>query len=297
MLNSVAPSKPRRPSETAPFFSVPPWLRGFFTTENLMAGSAEKRTFVLCFQSLPARFLSRTLPLRAGFFSTIFSLFAACLILSSCISIQSKNKTATPNSDSAMAGYANHKPQPGSLWDSTRRVFPKYLLDWQGLSDRDTGMNIINAAPEDSLISKSYPYWIDKGPAKDGFRLTILTRTLRHHIGDTVHIVHVMEQMRHDDIGLMGPVVITCEYINDKLATDSSLTGTYKPWSEYEGKGFGYDGLVTQGPYVMAHCCTTKYVLRQPGTYRVQWKMGDGFTTPVGKAHDNVSNILTLIVN
>ncbi|MBD7918789.1 hypothetical protein H9657_10950 [Cellulomonas sp. Sa3CUA2] len=121
----------------------------------------------------------------------------------------------------------------------------------------------------DRSVVDGYPSWPDKGEERDGYRLTVLTATLRAAVGEPVRVVHVVESTdAAHPLFVMGPKEVLGELVDGAPATDPVPQGqdALEPAS--------YDGRVLPGPGVDAHYDVTEYVFDEPGTHTVQWAPG-----------------------
>ncbi|HTL82249.1 MAG TPA: hypothetical protein VL651_11115 [Bacteroidia bacterium] len=160
-----------------------------------------------------------------------------------------------------------------SLWDSTHTDVPDYREEFNTFFDRDYSGNVISPSAEDERIARSYPWWKDKGMTSDSCRMTIMTRTLHHKAGDTIHIIHILENFKaKGEIRYAGPNDIYREYVNGQDWIDSAFSGTAKPYGPYKLRCETYDGPVRFGPGIEYSNAITKYVLRHKGVYYIQWK-------------------------
>lgn len=144
---------------------------------------------------------------------------------------------------------------------------PKHLQHWPGLFVRynDT---IVAAPPEDVTVAKSYPRSPDKGPLINGARLTILTRQGNYEIGEPIRIIHVFEAVEPGrTVYVMGPKTVFGEYVNEILKTLPAPDDVLAPHD--------YEGMTIQSPAADYNYEITSYTFRAPGTYQIQWRLGE----------------------
>jgi hypothetical protein len=148
-----------------------------------------------------------------------------------------------------------------------------------GLYERK-GDKIVNASADDFAVAKSYHSFQDKGPVKDGQRITILTAKLKYKAGESIRVLHVLESVKSGiEVYVMGPKTITDEYVDGHLAAPKG------PLSE------AYDGAVINRPIADFNYGITTYTFASPGNHTIQWK---GYGGLGDKSQPLESNIITL---
>jgi hypothetical protein len=123
-------------------------------------------------------------------------------------------------------------------------------------------------------LADHYDDWIDKGPVKDGRRLTIMTARDRVQAGQEVQVVHVVEATEPGlDVYLMGPKEVFGEAVDGHVA--NPLPEGMDPFAPAE-----YDGRVATGPAVDANYDVTTYTFDAPGEHQIVWRLA-GWTSNV----------------
>ncbi|MDQ3743681.1 MAG: hypothetical protein M3444_04800 [Acidobacteriota bacterium] len=144
---------------------------------------------------------------------------------------------------------------------------PEHLRRWPGLYVRE-GERIVEASPRDVAVAKSYPRFPDKGPVVDGVRITILTESTAHKVGDEVRVIHVVEFTEPGRrVYVMGPKPVYGETVNGELVAEPSPAGDPLVPAEYSG-------ATLPSPAVDYNYDITSYTFDAPGEYRIQWQPG-----------------------
>jgi hypothetical protein len=157
---------------------------------------------------------------------------------------------------------------------------PGHLRHFPGLYIRKEG-KILDAPQSDVTLAKGYPVFTDKGPARNGIRLTIMTAKLEVNVNEEVRVIHVLETFEPGhEVYVMGPKTVFEEYVDGKLATE-----------KYTGPGV-YDGAVMKSPWADYNYEISSYRFGTPGRHTIQWKGGD----PSGESVGMESNILAITV-
>jgi len=139
---------------------------------------------------------------------------------------------------------------------------PYQPLSPSDLYERREG-KIVRASPEDLALARTYGSFSNKGPLKDGQRITILTAKNMYKVGEEVRVLHILEAVAPGiTVWVMGPKGIYGEFIDSKLVSATEPGPT------------AYDGLMTQSPYADFNYDITKYTFTQPGKHTLQWKGG-----------------------
>jgi hypothetical protein len=119
-------------------------------------------------------------------------------------------------------------------------------------------------------VAERYGEWPDKGPERDGRRLTLLTDTARPRVGDDVRVLHVLEDVRPGRLlYLMGPKPVYGEELDGRPSTPP-----VPPGEDPFAPGL-YDGLVVDSPGIDANFEVTAYRFDEPGRHEVVWRAGD----------------------
>lgn len=142
-----------------------------------------------------------------------------------------------------------------------------YLYRWPGLYVRE-GERIVEAPLADVAVARSYPQFNDKGGAIGGRRITILTESSRHLVGDEVRVIHVVDFTEHGQRAyVMGPKPVYGEYVNGQLMTDPVPEGDpLVPMT--------YNGVTLPTPAVDYNFDITSYRFQEPGPWTIQWRLG-----------------------
>jgi hypothetical protein len=123
-------------------------------------------------------------------------------------------------------------------------------------------------------LADHYDDWIDKGPLKDGRRLTIMTARDHVQAGEEVQVVHVVETTDPGlKVYLMGPKEVFGEAVDGDVA--NPLPDGVDPFVPTE-----YDGRVATGPAVDANYEVTTYTFDTPGEHQIVWQLA-GWTSNV----------------
>jgi len=145
---------------------------------------------------------------------------------------------------------------------------PDYLTQWPGLYVRQ-GDQIIEAPAQDRAVAQRYPTAHEKGALVDGTRLTLLTEKQTYHINESIRVIHVVEVTKPGHyVYVMGPKPIYGEYLDDQLATKPP------PLDEDPLAPSMYSGRVLPSPALDYNYDITVYTFVEPGSHRLQWKMG-----------------------
>jgi len=143
-----------------------------------------------------------------------------------------------------------------SLAQSARRNLPTALYERKG-------SEIVEAPAEDLALAQTYHSFKNKGRVKNGQRITILTKSPRYLVGETVRVLHVLEAVKPGiEVYVMGPKPIFDEFVDGKLASPKS------------GGPAVYDGAVMKGPWADFHYDISTYTFTQSGKHTIQWKGG-----------------------
>jgi hypothetical protein len=131
-----------------------------------------------------------------------------------------------------------------------------------GLLERK-GDKIVDAPAEDLALAMTYHTFKDKGPVKDGQRITILTKKTEYKVGEPIRVLHILEAVK-DGIAvyLMGPKIVCDEFVDGKLVTK------HGPSVER------YRGMVEKRPIADFNYEITTYSFSEPGEHTIQWKGG-----------------------
>lgn len=158
------------------------------------------------------------------------------------------------------------------LWDTTLPCPDAFQKNWGGYQvySKQHG-RFIDAPEADQKLLRNYPYWIDKGSAIDGTRLTITVDKQDYKTGEAIRIGHIVEETEKGrTLYIMGPKTITGEFVNDSLRTPAVGQTT----DDYPWLGMVYDGAILPSPGYDHNFEITEYRFDQPGTYHIQWKPG-----------------------
>ena len=123
------------------------------------------------------------------------------------------------------------------------------------------GDRIVDAPPGDFAVAQTYHAFPNKGPVKEGQRLTILTSKRHYGIGEPVRVIHVLESITPGNkVYVMGPKTMTDEYVDGKRVTAEG------PLSE------PYRGAVLDRPIADFNYEITIYTFTTAGRHTIQWK-------------------------
>jgi hypothetical protein len=113
----------------------------------------------------------------------------------------------------------------------------------------------------------AYARWPDKGPERDGWRLTVFTEQLVASVGEDVVVLHAAEATTGHDVYVMGPKPVRGESVDGRPTTP--------PATEYELAPLDYDGKVLTGPAADLNFEPTRYTFDEPDIHVVTWQIGD----------------------
>lgn len=115
----------------------------------------------------------------------------------------------------------------------------------------------------------AYASWPDKGPAHEGYRLTLLTARTQVAPGEQLHVVHVVESLDADaPLHVVGPKAVRGELV------DGTPTTAAVAEDEHPLRPQPYNGRVRPGPGVDTAWEVTTYAFETPGRHTVQWAPG-----------------------
>jgi len=130
------------------------------------------------------------------------------------------------------------------------------------LYERKEG-KIVRASAEDVALARTYKSFSEKGPLKDGQRITILTAKNLYKVGEEIRILHILEATTPGiKVWVMGPKIIYGEFIDGELVSGRGPNPST------------YDGLVRESPVADFNYDITRYTFQQPGKHTIQWKGG-----------------------
>jgi hypothetical protein len=144
---------------------------------------------------------------------------------------------------------------------------PAHLQRWPGLFVRENG-RIVEASAADQAVARGYPQWPDKGPLKEGRRITVMARKTAYASDEEIHVIHVYEVSVPDQqMYVMGPKPVYGEYLDGKLSTREP------PPAEDPFAPTNYNGRVLVSPAVDYNYDITRYKL-DPGRHQLYWSAG-----------------------
>lgn len=130
------------------------------------------------------------------------------------------------------------------------------------------GSDIVEAPAADQRVARGYDAFPGKGHLRDGYRVTILTRSLVVKAGDPVRVIHVLEApAKGRELWVMGPKTPYGELVDGVNASGDPPVKDY-PWVGV------YDGAVLQSPGADYNWEITSYTFSK-GTHTIQWKPGN----------------------
>jgi hypothetical protein len=175
---------------------------------------------------------------------------------------------AAPRSKPATTDAPASKPSAASA------LAPRHKLHWGGLKVR-AGADLVDASPDDAAVVQGYDAWEAKGSEVDSIRLTLMTAKTDYAIGESIHVVHVLEVTAPGrDVYIMGPKAAWGEYLDGALATTPPETKEY-PWVG------AYDGATLPSPEIDYNYDITHYQFDLPGTHVIQWQLGTLTSNPI----------------
>lgn len=131
---------------------------------------------------------------------------------------------------------------------------------------RDGG-RIVAAPSADIAVAERYLEWPDKGPLRNGRRVTVMAAKTTYAIGEEVRIIHVLEVTEPGlPLYVMGPKQVLEEYVDGQLATDAVADGIDPLFPGV------YDGAVIPGPGLDFNWEITEYRFTAPGRHGLMWR-------------------------
>ncbi len=133
------------------------------------------------------------------------------------------------------------------------------------------------ASDERAALLDAYGRWPDKGPERDGYRLTVLPLppggttpgSTSVAVGETLRVAHVVESVHPDArLHVMGPKPVLGELVDGVPVTDPAPDGAH-PLAPQT-----YNGRVLPGPGVDTAYDVTEHRFDAPGTHTVRWAPG-----------------------
>jgi hypothetical protein len=158
------------------------------------------------------------------------------------------------------------KPRPPPT-DPTKPPPPAPIPDYLQKTTAEvyvrSGTQIVKAPAEDQTVAASFAASPNKGPLKNGQRITILTAKTKYTLGEEVRVIHVLDAPEPGHpLYVMGPKPISGELVDGTERTPpAAATGAY-------------DGRVVQSPAVDYNYEVTTYKFDSPGIHLIQWKTG-----------------------
>jgi hypothetical protein len=114
---------------------------------------------------------------------------------------------------------------------------------------------------------RRYETWADRGEARGGRRLTIMTATTEVGPGGPVEVEHVVEALGPEHrLYVMGPKPVLGEQV------DGAPQGKAPPPDSLEPGD--YDGVTLPGPGIDANFEATTYAFDEPGEHEIVWEAG-----------------------
>jgi hypothetical protein len=118
-------------------------------------------------------------------------------------------------------------------------------------------------------IARVYEGWEDRGPERDGRRLTLMALQTSVPVGEAVEVLHVYEVLDGDHrLHVMGPKPVYGERLDGRAATAPEPPAGDDPFAP----GL-YDGRVLPGPGIDCNFETTSYSFSSPGRHEVTWEI------------------------
>jgi hypothetical protein len=125
----------------------------------------------------------------------------------------------------------------------------------------------VSAELDPDAAKAAYARWADKGPERDGWRLTVFTEQPVVSTGEHVVVFHAAEATTGHDVYVMGPKPVHGESVDGHPTTP--------PATEYELAPLDYDGKVLTGPATDVNFEPTRYTFDEPGIHVVTWEIGN----------------------
>jgi hypothetical protein len=133
------------------------------------------------------------------------------------------------------------------------------------------GDDFEDAPAEDVEVASKYPECADKGPLRDGTRLTILTAKDKYRVGEEIRVIHVVEVVEPGgQVYISGPKPVYGEYVDGKLATKPLP----KDMHDDPLVPLDYDGPTLLSPADDYNYDVTAYTFSKPGRHKIQWHLG-----------------------
>lgn len=152
--------------------------------------------------------------------------------------------------------------------NSESEEIPEHLRHWPGMFVRQ-GSQILEAAPEDQAVARSYPRWPDKGPLTEGKRITLLTGKTAYRVNEEIRVIHVYEVVVPGQlVYVMGPKPVYGEYVDEQLVAPEPPPGEDPFVPPF------YDGRALPSPAVDYNYDRTSYSFPAPGHHRIDWRIG-----------------------
>lgn len=122
-------------------------------------------------------------------------------------------------------------------------------------------------SPED--VARVYDGWDERGPERDGRRITLMALRTSVAVGEAVEVLHVYEVLDGEhSLHVMGPKPVYGERLDGEPATPAEPPEGDDPFAP----GL-YDGRVLPGPGVDGNFEITRYTFSAPGTHEVVWEV------------------------
>jgi hypothetical protein len=119
-------------------------------------------------------------------------------------------------------------------------------------------------------IERVYAGWTERGPERDGRRLTLMALRTSLQVGESVEVLHVYEVLSGGHrLYVMGPKPVYGERLDGHAVTPA----TPPPGDDPFAPGV-YDGRVLPGPGIDCNFDSTRYAFSSPGSHEVVWESG-----------------------
>lgn len=129
------------------------------------------------------------------------------------------------------------------------------------------GERLVVAPAADVAVAKGYAAWPDKGPLREGVRLTVMSAKRSYAVGEPVRVIHVVEYTEPGrTVYAMGPKTVYGEHLDGRLVTPPPEDGDPLELLDY-------DGLTLPSPGVDFNYEITSYGLT-PGEHEISWRLG-----------------------
>jgi len=122
--------------------------------------------------------------------------------------------------------------------------------------------------PADRAVAATYDRWPDKGPPRDGWRLTLMSDRMTYAPGEEVRVIHVAEAVQPGfAVYVMGPKPVRGEEVDGRPATPP-VADDDDPFVPSN-----YDGVTLESPAVDTNYAVTVYAFPGGGDHDIRWRL------------------------